>query len=58
MALPKVLVTVASGTTAVTVPSTVNCAKGGSSDPVVVSVAVAPYTAKGATKGLTVGLFK
>lgn len=58
MALPKVLVTVNSGTTTVTVPSTVNCAKGGSSDPVVVSVPVAPYTAKGATKGLTVTLLK
>lgn len=58
MALPKVLVTVASGTTTVTVPSTVNCAKGGSSDPVVVSVGVAPYTKKGATGGLTVTLGK
>lgn len=58
MSLPKVLVTVTSGTTTVTVPSTVNCAKGGSSDPVVVSVGVAPYTALGKTNGLTVGLGK
>lgn len=54
--MPSLLVKVTSGTTAVTVPSSVNCAKGGSSDPVVVSVGVAPYTAKGATGGLTLTL--
>lgn len=54
--MPALLVTVTSGTSAVTTPSSVNCAKGGSSDPVVVSVPVAPYTAKGATGGLTVTL--
>lgn len=56
--MPALLVTVGGKTSAVSTPSSVNCAKGGSSDPVVVSVTVAPYTAKGATGGLTVTLGK
>lgn len=54
--LPALLVHVATGTTTVTVPSEVNCAKGGQSDPVVVSTTLAPYTAAGKTGGLTVTL--
>lgn len=56
--MPARLVTVGGSTSAVSTPSSVNCAKGGSSDPVVVSVSVAPYTAKGATGGLTVTFAK
>lgn len=54
--LPALLVTVKAGTTAVKVPAEVNCAKGGQSDPVVVSTTLAPYTAAGKTGGLTVTL--
>lgn len=58
--LPILNVKVVTGTTSVSYSATtINCAKGGSSEPIVVSVAVAPYTAKGATdKGLTVTLAK